>query len=133
MKQTVFDHEKLRVYQESISFVAWCDDVLQRRPGRGAVRDQLDRAATSIPLNIAEGNGKLPGRDRRRFLLIARGSALECAACFDVLSAKGQLDAGDVEEGKTRLKNIVSMLAGLIKAMPERVGEEESEYEYEYE
>src|SRR5947207_6782236 len=42
-------------------------------------------ASTSIPLNIAEGNGKFSAKDRARFFEMARGSALECAACLDVL------------------------------------------------
>ena len=41
-----------------------------------------------IPLNIAEGNGKFSTIDRARFLEIARGSALECAACLDVLAVR---------------------------------------------
>ena len=45
----------------------------------GDVKDQLDRASTSIPLNIAEGNGKYTLKDRCRFFDTAHGSALECA------------------------------------------------------
>lgn len=124
-----FDHEKLRVYQEAIAFIAWCDELLERSPGRAAVRDHLDRAATSIPLNIAEGNGKRAGKDRRRFLEIARGSALECAACLDVLAVKTRVDASCVDEGKVYLKNIVSMLTGLIGVMSNQVKEEPESYE----
>ncbi len=80
-----FDHEKLSVYQEAIKFVAWADDLLEMIPKNLAVHSQLDRAATSIPLNIAEGNGKYTAPDRCRFFDIARGSAPECAACLDVL------------------------------------------------
>ena len=56
-----------------------------------AVRGQLDRASTSIPLNIAEGNGKYTALDRCKFFDTARGSALGCAACLDVLVAKKSL------------------------------------------
>ena len=46
---------------------------------------RLLRASQSIPLNIAEGNGRRGSQDRRRFFDIARASALECAAIQDVL------------------------------------------------
>ena len=112
----MFDHEKLEVYQEAIVFAAWIEPILDQLPKSIAVHDQLDRASTSIPLNIAEGNGKYTKPDRCRFFDISRGSALECAAGLDVLVAKGKCQAGDVLPGKDILRRIVSMLVGLIKA-----------------
>ncbi len=53
-----FDHEKLEVYREAIAFVAWVSGVLEGAVRVGEVKDQLDRVSTSIPLNIAEDNGK---------------------------------------------------------------------------
>jgi four helix bundle protein len=114
MKQ--FDHEKLNVYQSSIKFVAWASDLLVGIPKGLAVHGQLDRASTSVPLNIAEGNGKFTPSDRCRFFDIARGSALECAACLDVLVAKKVIEEGVGHEGKSVLVEIVGMLVGLIKA-----------------
>ena len=111
--KTVFDHEKLNVYQESIRFVCWADDLLHEVSKTLAVHGQLDRASTSIPLNIAEGNGKYTDADRCRFFDIARGSALECAACLDVLVAKKQITQAD--SGKENLARIVAMLVGLIR------------------
>ena len=58
MPQSQFDHENLKVYQKAIAFVGYADDILKGLPKSLAVHGQLDRAATSIPLNIAEGNGK---------------------------------------------------------------------------
>lgn len=109
-----FDHEKLLVYQQAIAFVGWCEVVFQQAPKKLAVYDQLDRASTSIPLNLAEGNGKFSKKDRCRFLDIARSSALESAACLDVLVAKHHLGIEVAEEGKKQLHSIVSMLMGLI-------------------
>jgi four helix bundle protein len=114
-----FDHEKLDVYQKSIAFVAWATELLERVPRSVAAHKQLDRAATAIPLNIAEGNGKYTSADRCRFFDIARGSALECAACLDVLVAKRLAEASQIEEGKEMLVAIVSMLVGLIRANSE--------------
>jgi four helix bundle protein len=111
-----FDHEKLQVYQESLAFVAWLEPMMQKFPKTLSVRDQLDRASTSIVLNLAEGNGKFTSPDRCRFFDIARGSALECAAALDVLAAQGRCELTLVAAGKERLRGIVSMLVGLIKA-----------------
>jgi four helix bundle protein len=111
-----FDHEKLEVYQESLTFIAWLEPMLQKLPKAIAVRDQLDRASTSIALNLAEGNGKYTSSDRCRFFDISRGSALECAAALDVLAAQGRCELTLVAAGKEQLCRIVSMLVGLIKA-----------------
>lgn len=62
-----------------------------------AVRNQLDRASTSVPLNIAEGNGKFTSLDRCRFFDNARGSALESAGCLDVIVAKKFVSATEVQ------------------------------------
>jgi four helix bundle protein len=110
----MFDHEKLEVYQESLRFIGWLEPLLENLPKSLSVREQLDRASTSIPLNLAEGNGKFTKPDRCRFFDISRGSALECAAALDVLVAKNRF--ADVMSGKERLRAIVSMLIGLIRA-----------------
>ncbi len=137
--KTSFDHEKLDVYQEAIKFVSWVDELLEKVPKGLAVHNQLDRASTSIALNIAEGNGKYTAADRCRFFDIARGSALECAACLDVLVAKKRIK--EAESGEAVLVRIVSMLVGLIRSTsPSRVYEDSSSYranlkatDYDYE
>ncbi len=111
----IFDHEKLRVYQASIKLIIWFEMILKIIPKKHCVHNQLDRASTSITLNIAEGNGKSSPRDRCRFFDIARGSALECTAALDVLVAKGILKDQDIIEGKQILREIVSMIIGFKK------------------
>ena len=98
-----FDHEKLNVYQASLKFVSWATELASKVEGKAAVKEQLDRASTSVPLNIAEGNGKFAVKDRCRFLDFARGSALECAACLDVLVAKQLCDEVAIRSGKQQL------------------------------
>src|SRR5207247_8290890 len=124
MRQSL-DREKLDVYQASLEFITWTIPLLDRLPGSPTVHNQLDRASTSIPLNIAEGNGKFTSPDRCRFFDNARGSALECAGCLDVLVAKRKLDEGEIIEGKEMLHHVVSMLVGLIKSnSPDRLYED---------
>ena len=127
--RTYFDHEKLIAYQRAIQFVAWSHPVLEKLSPKLAVADQLDRASTSVPLNIAEGNAKYTEPDRCRYFDTARGSALECAACLDVLVAKGKCTAEEIQRGKEILHETVRLLVGLIKSIsPDRLGEEPVEY-----
>ena len=110
-----FSHEKLIVYQRSIAFVAWANQLQDCLPsGSQAVRNHLDKASISVPLNIAEGNGKRSYADRARFLQIAQGSAVECAACLDVIVAQKLKTQADIDEGKQALEQIVNMLFKLI-------------------
>jgi hypothetical protein len=63
-----FDHENLDVYKAAIDFVALIDEIVENLPrGRGYLADQLQRAATSVPLNIAEGAGEFSGNGKARF------------------------------------------------------------------
>jgi len=123
-----FDHEKLRVYQAAIGFITWSTDLLTQVEVKAEVKDQLDRASTSVPLNIAEGNGKFAIRDRCRFLDFARGSALECAACLDVLVAKRLIEPERIRSGKEQLLEVVSMLIGLANSLSARIQEDAPEY-----
>ena len=122
------DHENLNVYRASLKFITWTTELLSKVEPKAAVKGQLDRASTSVPLNLAEGNGKFAFRDRCRFLDFAHGSALECAACLDVLVAKRLTDVATVISGKEQLFEIVSMLVGLINSLNSRVKEERGTY-----
>ena len=140
--KTYFDHEKLDVYQEAIAFCGWVGELLSQISAKAAAKDQLDRASTSLPLNIAEGNGKFSTVDRARFLEIARGSALECAACLDVLTVRKLVAAERILPAKERLVRIVNMLMGMLKRFSGRAKflredeglypvEQEQEHEHE--
>ena len=48
----------------------------------GHLRDQLNRASSSIALNLSEGNTKGSIKDRRRFFQTAFGSLRECQTIF---------------------------------------------------
>ncbi|MBO0694998.1 MAG: four helix bundle protein [Verrucomicrobia bacterium] len=134
--KTYFDHERLDVYQESIAFCGWVGDLLAEISAKAAAKDQLDRASTSLPLNIAEGNGKFSDADRSRFLEIARGSALECAACLDVLVVRKLIPRDRIVPAKEQLVRIVNMLMGMLKRFSGRaefLREDEGTYPVDYE
>jgi four helix bundle protein len=132
MTEPMFDHERLDVYRLSIEYVASSYRIAKSLHGAERhAREQWLRAAQSIPLNIAEGNGKQSLKDKNRFFEIARGSALECAAIHDILISFGAIDSELNRIEKANLKRIVSILTRLIQRT-ETVAEKSIEYEYEY-
>ena len=111
-----FDHEKLDVYQASVEFVALSDDIVEHLPrGRAYLADQLVRAATSIPLNIAEGAGEFSSSEKARFYRMAKRSATECAAILDVCRSLALLDEAPFQRGRDLLVRIVAMLTKMAQ------------------
>ena len=82
----MFDFEKLEVYSKAKQFNSAVSLFLEHAEVSKNKKDQLERAAFSIMLNIAEGTGRFTKPDKKNFYIIARGSAFECVAIFDYLS-----------------------------------------------
>lgn len=87
-----FSHEKLIVYQKSLVFNKVAQSLINKHGIKGDLKDQLTRAAHSITLNIAEGNGKFSKKDRANFLQRSQGSALECAATIDLMVTEEKIE-----------------------------------------
>jgi four helix bundle protein len=106
-----FDFEKLDVFAVAVDMVIHVDAVADALPkGRGYMRDQLRRAANSVPLNIAEGAGEFAPVDKARFYRIAKRSATEAAAQLIVAERLGLATGGDVDRAGELLHRLVSML-----------------------
>ncbi|MDQ7779187.1 MAG: four helix bundle protein [Planctomycetota bacterium] len=115
-----FDHEKLDVYLAAIEFVAIADEIVENLPrGRAYLADQLHRAATSVPRNIAEGAGEFSRKDKARFYRMALRSATECAAILDVCHCLNLLAAERRAPGRELLLRIVSMLTRMVRNIDE--------------
>lgn len=111
------DHENLDVYRLSLEFLALALRMLDTiPPARRELRSQLERAAMSVPLNIAEGCGKPGAADRARYHGIARGSAMECGALLDVCGLMGLAAPQVVDQGKRLLSREVAMLTKLCRS-----------------
>jgi four helix bundle protein len=115
-KQVLFDHEKLTVYQVAIEFVILADEVIENLPrGRAYLSDQLQRAALSISLNIAEGAGEYAVDEKARFYRMAKRSATECAGVLDVCQRLRLIEWNRYIKGRELLIGIVSMLIKMVQ------------------
>jgi four helix bundle protein len=75
------------------------------------LRDQLQRAASSVALNLAEGRGKETVADQRRFFSIAFGSVRECQAILTLAELEGTTSWG-----------LLDSLAGHLYKLLKRAG-----------
>jgi four helix bundle protein len=68
-----------------LELVVLISELVEQLPrGKAYLADQLQRAGTSVPLNIAEGAGEHSLSKKARFYRMAKRSATECASIFDV-------------------------------------------------
>jgi four helix bundle protein len=79
--------------------------------------DQLPRASFSIMLNIAEGCSRLCKKDRKNFMVIARGSAFECAAILEFLYEVSKIDKDTYTGYVSGLEEISKMFFALIRKL----------------
>lgn len=118
-----FMFEKLEVYQKAVDFADDVAALCEHFPrGYGFLVDQLNRAAFSICLNLAEGNGRFTKPDRRHFFITARGSLNECVPAIEVARRRGLLRNDAALSLHARLETMAKMISGLIKGLDERDG-----------
>ena len=115
--KVMFAHEKLEAYVVAREFLSVSHEIALTLPrGASAIADQLERAASSVLLNAAEGAGRRGGREKARFFDIARGSACECAAILDVIEIRGLADRRSVAAARQLIYRAVRLLAGLARS-----------------
>lgn len=111
-----FDHHKLEVHRRALDALDSCDLIVgQLKRGRAHLRDQIDRAATSVVANIAEGAGEFSPKEKARFYRMARRSAIEVVSWLEITHRRGEADTLDVERALGQLDQVVAMLVALIK------------------
>jgi len=103
-------------YEVSLEMIGAVGPVIDRIARRDRdLADQMRRAASSVPLNIAEGSRRL-GRDRLQCYRIAAGSADELRAALRVAQAWGYVEAP--APSFELLDREVAMLWRLARARP---------------
>jgi len=91
--------------------------VAELRKYSAEAADQVERAASSIVHNLAEGDRR-HGRDPRRFFDIAHGSAAEIRGALDVAEAWGW--NVDTAQARVLLDRELGLLWGLTRRSPKK-------------
>lgn len=112
--QPLLDHEGLDVFHVALEFAAMVPALT--KTARLALRDQVERASSSIALTLAEGCARRTRRDRHHSFSIPQGLAMECAAAVDILRVTGRVSQPDATRAKHKLTRIVQLLVGLRRA-----------------
>ena len=113
------DYRNLKVWQKAhdLTLATYATSAYLRRPEAWPIRDQMFRAAMSVPSNIAEGAGRGSDPDFRRFLWHSLGSCNELE--YDFLLARDlqflPLDLHARLIGQ--LEEVRRMLVGLVQQL----------------
>lgn len=113
----MFVFQNLIVYSKSKEFVKNVHVLLKNKKFNKTINDQLYRASMSILLNIAEGSGRLTDKDKRNFFVVARGSAFECAAIFEILFENNEISKEEYVNNYLQLEEISKMLFSYIQKL----------------
>lgn len=110
----MFAHESLDVYQLALKI----NGLIEQIPPDTCSRDlisKLDKSATSVALNIAEGNGRYTSSEKSSFFTIAYRAAVQSVTLIDLgLSIN---DPELAEKIKGDLNRVTMMLAKLKKSV----------------
>ncbi len=111
------DFRKLRVWQEAQSLAVDAHRVAEHMRGaRSAVlRDQLVRAAMSVPTNIVEGSAHESPREFARFLRYSIASASEVERHVQLARDLQMISAADYASLIGHVVDVRKMLYGLLK------------------
>ena len=109
-----FNFEKLVVYQKAIDVIDKIYSLTKKYPRNEifGLTSQLQRAAVSIALNIAEGSARSK-KDFGRFIDMARGSIFECVAILQISLKQNYISQSELENIRSDLVEISKMLSGL--------------------
>ena len=120
MTETVRSYRELTVWQKGIGLVKTIYSLTQSFPKSEVygLASQMQRAAVSIPSNIAEGQGRQHTAEFRQFLHIAIGSAAELDTQVVVAVELGYLTPEAAQPLFDLILEIRRMTYALINKLP---------------
>ena len=119
-RKRLMGYEDLKVYEKSYKSALSIYRMTERFPKEEiyGLTSQIRRAATSIPLNIAEGYAKKESQaEFKRYLMIALGSSDEMQVLLDFVKDLGYIDLETQQKAREIYKEIAKMLNKMVKSI----------------
>lgn len=107
-------YHSLRIYKLGLDIVKYTHADIKLLRGEADLRDQMKRCSRSIVANICEGSERRSDKEFRQFLVIARGSAGELLAWYEMLCAIGGVDEQRMDLINDRIDHLIRSLSRLI-------------------
>jgi four helix bundle protein len=117
-------YRDLQVWHKAMDFVVECYRLSERFPRTeqyGGLSTQVQRAAVSVPSNIAEGQGRGYLRDFIHRLHIAYGSLMEVETQVQIAQRLGYIETEVMNQSLAASAEIGRMLNGLINALERKL------------
>ena len=117
-----FYYRKLKVYHQAKALVAEIYNLCKYFPSHESygLTNQIQRAAVSIPSNIAEGMGRFSMKERVHFIEISYGSLMEVMCQLEVAELLNYITNEQLAIEEKKITEIAKMLIGLRKTMEEK-------------
>ena len=119
-RKRLMGYEDLKVYEKSYKSALSIYRMTERFPKEEiyGLTSQIRRAATSIPLNIAEGYAKKESQTEfKRYLKMALGSSDEMQVLLDFVKDLGYIDLETQQKAREIYKEIAKMLNKMVKSI----------------
>lgn len=113
-------YKDLMVWQRSMEFASAVIDISEKLDSERKhyrLIEQLEAAATTVPMNIAEGKGRLSKKEFAHFLIIARGSLYETTTLLELFLMRKWVKQEDFVALEKQANEIAKMLNGLHRSL----------------
>ncbi|PYV45967.1 MAG: diversity-generating retroelement protein bAvd family protein [Acidobacteria bacterium] len=116
-------YRDLVVWQKGMDLVVECYRITNLLPKNEiyGLASQIQRAAVSIPANIAEGHGRDHLGDYLHHLSVANGSLMELETHLLLLPRLSYVSSNELERAFTLTDEIGKMLSGLSKSLKGKI------------